>query len=148
MCWIIESPHECVLDDFLFGHETTRDTCPKELYTSAKENAKLVFKRRRAESGMCLERGNGGNGVSFIFLLYSMVHVCSIIVHNYSYACEKNIAQYIYIFMSSPEPQSSSKNFRYKCILLAFLKCMFFWDLKGSSKKKDRFVHTWKVVWK
>ena len=99
MCLIIESPHECVLDDFLFGHETTRDTCPKELYTSAKENAKLVFKRRRAESGMCLERGNGGNGVSFIFLLYSMVHVCSIIVRNYSYACEKNIAQYIYIYL-------------------------------------------------
>ena len=28
----------------------------KELYTSAKENAKLVFKRRRAESGMFLEQ--------------------------------------------------------------------------------------------
>ena len=97
MCLIIESPHECVLDDFLFGHETTRDTCPKELYTSAKENAKLVFKRRRAESGMCLERGNGGNGVSFIIWLYSMVHVCSIIVRNYSYACEK-ILYNIYIY--------------------------------------------------
>ena len=50
------------------------------------------------------------------------------------------------IFMSFPEPQGSSKNFRYKRILFAFLKCMFFRDLKGSSKKKDRFVHTWKVA--